>query len=492
MMMNRNWTFGQKLGSGFALMAVLTLIVGAMAIAGVSIVRSSKDRVINSGLQRTVNVERLYSSAIEQSASVRGYLLLGSEESLTSASDSATQFGRLLSALQSSSSGPEDDRQLAAVGRAMADYQAGVNKVITLRRGGAAPAEVGRLFEAETLPRRAALEAEINTLRERLRVELAKERDAASAQASRTMTAVIVGTVLAVPLGLVLAVALTRMLARQIGGVVGHIQSSSAELEAVASQQAIGSGEQATAMNEITTTTNELTITSRQIVETAQRVSRMAEQTAEAARGGDATIDQTRASISAIRSQVDLIVAHMLELGEKSQQIGLIVELVSELAEQTNILAINATIEASGAGEWGRRFAVVADEIRKLADRTAGSAKEIRTLVDDVRGSVNTTVMATETGAKAVDAGSQRFDEVTESFGRISTLVATTTDAAREIELSTRQQSTAVEQTNLAVADTARVTREIEVSATQTKQTAAQLAGLGRELLRLVSAKSGA
>ena len=102
----------------------------------------------------------------------------------------------------------------------------------------------------------------------------------------------------------------------------------------------------------------------------------------------------------------------MLELGKKSQQIGAVLDIVSELAEQTNILAINATIEAAGAGEAGKRFAVVADEIRKLADRVAGSTKEIRTLIDDVRSAVNTTVMATETGSKAVDAGSQQFGDV--------------------------------------------------------------------------------
>ena len=207
-----------------------------------------------------------------------------------------------------------------------------------------------------------------------------------------------------------------------------------------------------------------------------------------AASSGDATIEQARESITAIRRQVDLIVQHMLELGQRSQQIGGVVDLVSELAEQTNILAINATIEASGAGEWGRRFAVVADEIRKLADRTAGSAKEIRALIDDVRGAVNTTVMATETGAKAVDAGTRQFGAVTASFQQIADLVATTTESAREIELSTKQQTTAVEQVNVAVTDTARVTQESESSAVQTRQTATHLAGLSNELLRLVAA----
>ena len=98
--------------------------------------------------------------------------------------------------------------------------------------------------------------------------------------------------------------------------------------------------------------------------------------------------------------------------------------------------------------------------------------------------------MATEIGVKAVDAGSRTFDEATDSFSRIVQLVGTTNDATREIELSTKQQTTAVEQVNVAAADTARVTRKTEASATQTRQTAAHLNGLSSDLLDLVGSGS--
>jgi methyl-accepting chemotaxis protein len=163
-----------------------------------------------------------------------------------------------------------------------------------------------------------------------------------------------------------------------------------------------------------------------------------------------------------------------------------VLDIVSELAEQTNILAINATIEAAGAVESGQRFGVVADEIRQLADRVGASTKQIRTLIDDVRSAVNATVVTTEASSKAVDDGTRRIGDVTTAFRQIAALVAATTEAAREIELSTKQQSSAVEQVNLAVADTAQSTRETEVSAGQTLQTASELAGTSNELMRLV------
>src|SRR5262249_31422173 len=125
-------------------------------------------------------------------------------------------------------------------------------------------------------------------------------------------------------------------------------------------------------------------------------------------------------------------------------------------------------------------------EIRKLADRVAGSTKEIRGLIEDVRSSVNTTVMTTETGSKAVDAGTKQFSAVASAFKEISGMVGTTTEAAREIELSTKQQATAVEQVNVAITSVAQATRETEASSGQTLQTAGQLSTLSRDLLRLV------
>jgi methyl-accepting chemotaxis protein len=182
----------------------------------------------------------------------------------------------------------------------------------------------------------------------------------------------------------------------------------------------------------------------------------------------------------------------MLELGKKSQQIGTVLDIINELAEQTNILSINATIEAAGAGEQGRRFAVVGDEIRKLADRVGGSTKEIRALVEEIRGAVNTTVLATEGGSKAVDAGVQHFSEVTRGFRQIGGLIVTASQAAREIELSTKQQMTAVEQVNAALTGAAQASRESEANSSQTLQTATQLARLSHELSMIVQSRASA
>ena len=480
-------TFGTKLAAGFGLTLALTLLMTATSVLALRYVLSNKDAVIVSARNDLVGAETLSKTMESRIGDYRGYLLNGTQDFLDGTNRDRAQFLAVAEALRTSLSDATGKRLLQAVIDAEARHAAAVAPVIGRRANITDLTTVRQLGNTdEVVAARQAVQKAIADLITHIAATVDKRSHDASGRATTSMILIIVFGALLIAGNAAVAWKLSRDLRREVGAAVGHIQSSSAQLEAAAAQQAAGGRDQASAMNEITTTISELLITSRQIADSAQRVSKIAEDTAEAARTGDATIDQTRASIAAIRTQVDQIVQHMLALGEKSQQIGGVVDLVTELAEQTNILAINATIEASGAGEWGRRFAVVAEEIRKLADRTAGSAKEIRALIDDVRGAVNTTVMATEIGAKAVDSGSRQFDDATSSFRRIAGLVATTNDATREIELSTKQQTTAVEQVNVAASDTARVTRETEASAVQTRQTAAHLSTLSGELLDLV------
>lgn len=490
--MARNWTFGQKLGAGFAASVVLTIVIAAVAVQALGTAVESKDRVITGNALALIEAQRLGTAREEKISAARGFLLTREDRFLDQMREARSDFAAVLGRLRARATAAEEQTLLDALERAEAEHQMAMERVVEMRRGTAPIDAVSRAFDEGVIPKRDQLNNALASFVSREERRLAEARQESTAAASSARNLVVGMSVIAVFAGIVLAFVLARTLSRQIGGAVGRVQSSSAELQSAATQQATGAKEQATAMSEITTTISELLATSRQIAESAQRVAQIAGQTAQAARSGDGTVEKAHESISAIRRQTDLVVSHMLELGKRSQQIGAVVDIVSELAEQTNILSINATIEAAGAGEAGRRFAVVADEIRKLADRVAGSAKEIRALVEDVRGAVNTTVMATEGGSKAVDLGSRQFGDVASAFKQIAALVSTTTEAAREIELSTQQQTTAVEQVNVAISNVAQATRETEASSGQTLQTAGVLAGLSRELLLLVKTEAAA
>jgi methyl-accepting chemotaxis protein len=486
--MQRNWTLGRKLGGGFAV-TVIALIV--IAVAGYRSAKSliANDQKVAHSHQVRRQLAELLAQIINAETGERGFVITGKDEFLEPYSQALDKIDRIYADVrQLMFDDPEQTRRLDAL-RSLADSRLGdLRRRIEQRRTASLDAVAGAIAGGQGKLISDKLRALIEEMdHEEGRLLDLRRRDA-EASAEATTLVIEWGSIVAITLTVIVGWTITRSLSSQIGSSARHIQSSSTELQAAANQQATGAREQATAMTEIATTISELLATSRQIADSARRVSQIAGQTATAARTGEATVVRGHDAATSLRKQVDLIVGHMLELGKKSQQVGSVLDIVAELAEQTNILAINATIEAAGAGDAGRRFGVVADEIRKLADRVAASTKEIRGMIDDVRSAVNTTVMATETGSKAVDSGTAQVAEMATAFRQIASLVATTTDAAREIELSTKQQTTAVEQVNQAITGAASATRETEASASQTLQTAAQLTELSTGLLQIIQA----
>jgi methyl-accepting chemotaxis protein len=490
--MRREWTFGRKIAVGMGAKVLLTILMTVIALAALQAVVTSKDKVINVDGPLMVKTTQLQTFRQTLVSSFRNFLLSGVNDDLTALQDARKNFSDIVTDLRADAASQDAITLVDAIQKNFDDYTKAVDDIVKLRQGGAEIPVALAAYRDQVTPIGMSLSAALTAYVEHRQAILTASQEASTKAAQQAQIVVASIAVVAVLLGILIAVFLTRALNRQIASAVGHVQSSSAELQSAANQQASGMKEQTISMNEIATTISELLATSRQIAESSQRVAQIAEETTSAARNGDGIVERANESISSIRRQVDQIVGHMLELGKKSQQIGAVLDIVAELAEQTNILSINATIEAAGAGETGRRFAVVADEIRKLADRVAGSAKEVRGLIDDVRSSVNTTVMATETGSKAVDAGSRQFGEVASAFRAIANLVGTTTEAAREIELSTKQQTTAVEQVNVAIVNVTQAARETEASTSQTLETASLLAVTSSDLLRLVQSQKAA
>ncbi|MDG6997665.1 MAG: CHASE3 domain-containing protein [Nitrososphaerota archaeon] len=484
--MTKDWTFGRRIAAGFSLMVLLTVAVGIMSALTLNQVISSSNRVINVNSRLLIDAQSMRADMGEASAAARGFLLTGYQSYLQDRIAQDQAFSSEVNNLVSKISNVTEHRLLNTIIQDESKKHAAIDSVIQLKGTGASSSITGRAYASRVDPLYNKVKSDISSFVSYEQQLLTSARQSSSNTASRATNVILLIVVVSVVIAVVLAYVLARTLRRQVGTAVGAVRSSSSELQASAGQQASAAKEQATAMSEISTTLTELLATSRQIAESAQRVSQVAEKTAGAGREGENIVDKAKDTMADIRRQVDVIVDHSLALGEKSQQIGIVLDIVTELSEQTNILAINSTIEAAGAGESGKRFAVVADEIRKLADRVSDSTKEIRSLIDVVRGAVNTTVMATEIGSKAVDAGSEQFADAARAFGEISSLVTTTTEAAREIELSTKQQTTAVEQVNIAIGDVAQSTRETETSSVQTLQTASQLSNLSRDLMKLV------
>lgn len=480
------WTFGKKIAAGFAITFMLLAVIGAVAYRSIHSLTQTSYWVAHTH-EVLSGVSNILIDLDDAETGQRGFVIAGDQAFLEPYQNgTAAVMGEVKKVRELTRDNPRQQKRLDDLEPLITQKLQNMQRNIESRKSGGIDAGYKSIQDGEG-----------KKIMDQIRVVLAQmdreERDLLGTRAAEVESAasngqatISWGTGLCLVFIIGMGWFLSGTLTQQITQAVQHVQSSSSELQAAANQQVTGVKESATSMAEITTTVTELLATSRQIADSAKRVTQIAEQTLSSSRSGESTVEQARDSITAIRNQTDLVVGHMLDLGRKSQQIGMVLDIVAELAEQTNILAINASIEAAGASESGKRFAVVADEIRKLADRVTSSTKEIRALIDDVRSAVNTTVMATETTSKAVDNGARQFSDVTSWFKQIAGSVTVTTEASREIELSTKQQSTAVEQVNIAVSTVAQASREAEVSSAQTLQTIQQLATLSGELLRMV------
>ncbi len=488
--MKRAWTFGEKVTVGFTLAFAMLVLLGTVSYVSLSSLARTTAMVQHTHIVQE-HIAGLLSQLKDAETGHRGFIITGDPVFLEPYLASVPESARLVKDLRRlTNDNPVQQKRLDEAEEWIGKKLTEMKRTIEIRKNQgfeAAQKIIGAGVGREMMDNIRRAIGEMDTGERELLRQRAEESESTTA---RTKATIILVTLSCLLFLLFAGFVITRSLTRQIGSAVQHIQSSSGQLQAAANQQTSGSREQVTSMNEINTTSKELVSAARQIGESAQHVSKIAEATASSARSGELTLQKAQEAITAIKRQVDLIVSHMLDLGKKSQQIGGILEIINELAEQTNILSINATIEATGAGEFGKRFSVVADEIRKLADRVGGSTKDIRTLIEEIRSAVHTTVMATESGSKAVDAGTKQFGDVASAFQQIVNLVSTSTQAAREIELSTKQQTTSIEQVNVAISNIAQSAKESEASSTQTLQTVSELTSLSRDLARLIQPQS--
>ena len=271
--------------------------------------------------------------------------------------------------------------------------------------------------------------------------------------------------------------ALNQVIAK-FADVIDRINEAGAKMVAATREQADGVKNQSTATAEIASTVTKLLDSARSIAENGGQVSDQAEVAVTECSKGAASVEQAVQGIQSVHERVERIAEHMVDLGNQSQKISSVLDIITELSEQTNLLSLNASIEAAGAGEAGKRFAVVANEIRKLAERAADSTNEIRSLIDAVQATVNATMMATEEGTKSVISGVSMTEEVRTSFERILKSVTATTESAKAIEMGSRQQTTSIEQVEIAVKD-------VDVT---TQQTAAAAVHIDKDAQSLLDA----
>jgi methyl-accepting chemotaxis protein len=533
--MNMKWNVGTKIGTGFGLCGILMLVLAAVGYRSAS-TSLERARWVAHSQQVLGEVSHLLSSLQDTETGERGYIITGQESYLEPYKTGIAQLEeqrQILMALTSDN--PNQQRRLT-------DLEPGIRaRIATLQQG--IEARRTKTFEAaQAIIMGGEGKKEMDDLRRRIQEindeeeGLLRQRDAEAAQgASATywslglVTLAGVGFILIIgfsvsrniagPLKKLTAVAdriaagdlsvnvspearsdevgtLARTFERmtqslreqmlQLTEGVNVLGASASEIVASSTQLAASATESAAAVGETATTVQEVRQTVELASQKARAVSDSAQKAAQFSQSGRKSTEEVIAGMTRIRQQMEAIAACMMRLSEQSQTIGQIVAAVEDLAAQSNLLAVNAAIEAAKAGEHGKGFGVVAQEVKHLAEQSRQATNQVRTILSDIQKATTAAVMATEQGGKAVEAGEKQTGTAGESIQALAGSLTEAAQAAVQIATTGEQQLAGMDQVAAAMASIKQASSQNVASAKQLETAASNLNHLGARLKQMV------
>ncbi len=276
-----------------------------------------------------------------------------------------------------------------------------------------------------------------------------------------------------------------KQIASQNREANANLGAAIAEIRASSQEQAAGVEEQLAAVQETAATVDEITHAGAQVTKRAQEVIAAAQATAQTSADGLRAVDETARVMDTIREQAEIVARNIVALSEKTQAIGDIISTVNDVSERSHLLALNAAIEAAAAGESGRSFAVVASEMKVLADQAKDATNQVRSILGDVQRGINTSVMLTEEAVKRVAAGKERTEVTQRTIGEITSRVQEGALTFQQIVASTNQQQLGIEQVMSALQNIRQASQQTAAGTRQLNEAAGNLASLSQQLQAL-------
>jgi methyl-accepting chemotaxis protein len=277
-----------------------------------------------------------------------------------------------------------------------------------------------------------------------------------------------------------------RELTSEVRDGVQSLSAVTSEIVASVTEQGASTSQQAAAVSETTATVDEVRVTAQQSSQKAQTVATMARHAAEIAAQGLGTVERSVTGMQDLRGRVETIAEQILALSEQTQQVGEIISSVEDLADQSNLLAVNAAIEAAKAGEQGRGFAVVAQEVRSLAEKSKAATVQVRTMLTDIQRATNAAVLATEQGTRGADEGARLVEQAGITIRQLDETIRHSAEAAQQIAASVGQQGAGMDQIAVAMASINQSTLETDAGTRQLQKAAESMNVLAQRLSGLL------
>ena len=478
------WTIARRITLGYAAVLLLLAVVGLVATYALS--------GTGTALQDVIRREELLDAAMEARGdtdravvSFLRYFATGEEGFIEEREQRVREAQAGLARLQQGSPDAEDKKAWGDI-RAILDAWDGAAKAAIVARRAGRDAEARRITVERVLPARDRWQPMIREVIGRERARTHAVAAAAATLAGRTQWAVLALGGIALVVGILLAWGLARSIVGTLRTSIAALGSASAEILASTSQQASGTAEEATAVQETSATIDEIRQTAQVSAQKARAVTEEAQRTAQVSQDGRRAVEESVRGMQDTRTRMETIAERVLALSEQGQAIGEIMATVGELAEQSNLLAVNAAIEAAKAGEAGRGFAVVAAEVKSLAEQSKQATAQVRTILNEIQRATQAAVMAAEQGVKASDAGLATVARADEAIRLLADSLTTSAQAAQQILVSSQQQATGLDQVGLAMHNVQQASTQNMASTRQMERAAQDLNELAGRLKALV------
>ncbi|MFJ3680281.1 methyl-accepting chemotaxis protein [Pseudomonas sp. NPDC090208] len=277
-----------------------------------------------------------------------------------------------------------------------------------------------------------------------------------------------------------------RQLISGIGDGVSHIANAARQLSAVTEQTRSGVNTQKEETEQVATAMNQMAATVMEVARNAEEASEAACQADQQAREGDQVVNDAIAQIERLAAEVSNSTQAMEQLKQESDRIGSVLDVIKSVSQQTNLLALNAAIEAARAGEAGRGFAVVADEVRSLAQRTQESTEEIEVLIAALQNGTQQVVSTLDASRELTDSSVELSRRAGGALDSITRTVSTIQNMNQQIATAGEEQSVVAEQINRSVLNVSDIAQQTAASSEQTAAASVELERLGMQLQGLV------